>query len=141
MYGVTMTAIRDIEMAAKSSLRKSIPCYEDTDRLDVDELLNMIRLSYVSGQASDESGDSTGVQLTLHPDSRVMWIRKLHVASGRRSREFGRKLTLAVERLAQRVGISRINLMPLGPALPFWRKMGYAPHPWMARVLSKLLDE
>jgi len=130
-----------IKAATMGSLRESVACYREADRLVVDELLPMVCLSYVSGQTSNGSGDVTGVQLTFHPDKNVMWIRNLHVASVSRFRGLGRQLVRAAERLADKVGICRINLMPLSPARPFWEKLGYAPHPEMARVLTKRLDK
>ena len=129
-----------IKAVAKGSLRESVVCYREADRLDVNELLRMVCLSYVSGQASNGSGDVTGVQLTFHPDKNVMWIRNLRVASVPRFRGLGRQLVRAAERLAHKVGICSINLMPLSPARPFWEKLGYAPHPSMTRVLTKRLD-
>lgn len=132
-----------IKVVAEGSLRESTACYCERDRLDVDELLRMVCLSYVSGQASNGSDDLTRVQLTFHHDKNVMWIRNLRVASVSRLHGLGRQLVWAAERLARTVGICRINLMPLmplSPARPFWEKLGYAPHPRMRKVLTKRLD-
>ena len=85
-------------------------CYREADKLDVNELLRMVCLSYVSGQASSASDDFTGVQLTFHPEKNVMWIRNLHVASVSRFRGLGRQLVRAAERLAHKVGICSIEL-------------------------------
>jgi len=134
-----MISVPRIKTAAKGSLRESVACYQEADRLDVDELLRTVQLSYVSGKASNSHEDFTGVQLTFHPDKNVMWIRDLRVASMSRSRGLGRQLVHAAEHLAREVGVRRINLMPLTPARTFWEKLGYAPHPRVTRVLTKRL--
>lgn len=128
-----------IEAVAKGTLQESVECFQESDDLAVEELLRTVCLSYVSHQASRNRRDVTGVQLTFHPQKRVMWIRSLHVASAFRFHGLGQQLVSAAERLAHKIGICRINLMPLTPARPFWEKMGYAPHPKMTRVLTKSL--
>lgn len=132
-------AAGQIEAVAKGTLRDSVECFQESDDLTVDELLRTVCLSYVSHQASGNCRDVTGVQLTFHPQKRVMWIRSLHVASAFRFHGLGHQLVCAAERLAHTIGICTVNLMPLSPSLPFWEKMGYAPHPKMTRVLTKSL--
>jgi GNAT superfamily N-acetyltransferase len=134
-----MISVPRIKMAAKDSLRQSVTCYQEADRLDVDEFLRMVSLSYVSGKASNGGEDFTGVQLTFHPDKNVMWIRNLRVASMSRSNGLGRQLAHAAEHLARQIGVHTINLFPLTPARTFWQKLGYAQHPRVKRVLTKRL--
>jgi GNAT superfamily N-acetyltransferase len=134
-----MISVPRIKTAAKGSLRESVSCYQEADKLDVDELLRMVRLSYVSAIASDSHEDFTGMQLTFHSDKNLMWIRNLRVASVSRSHGLGRQLVYAAERVAREVGVGRINLMPLTPARTFWEELGYTPHPRATRVLTKRL--
>jgi GNAT superfamily N-acetyltransferase len=134
-----MISVPRIKTAAKGSLRESVACYQERDSLEVDELLRRVRLSYVSKKTPSRCHDFTGVQLVFDPDKAVMWIRYLQVASESRSCGLGRQLVHAAEHLARKVGVHTINLMPLSPARPFWRKMGYVPHPRLTRVLTKRL--
>ena len=107
--------------------------------MEVDELLRRVRLSYVSEKTSSGCDDFTGVQLIFDPDKNVMWIRDLRVASVSRSCGLGRQLVHAAERLARKVGVRTINLMPLTSARRFWQKMGYTQHPRVTRILTKRL--
>lgn len=119
-----MISVPRIKTAAKDSLRQSVACYQEADRLDVDEFLRMVCLSYVSGSASNGREDFPGVQLTFHPDKNVMWIRNLRVASRSRSIGLGKQMAHAAEHLARKIGVHAINLFPLTPARTFWQKLG-----------------
>lgn len=86
------------------------------------------------------SNDTTHVQFRFDLKYTEMWIGMLEVVGAYQFKGIGREMVRAVESVARKLGLRRINLFPLYSSQKFWLKMGYGAHHCTARVLSKTLS-
>ncbi len=107
------------------------------DGLDVKIGERSVRVAYSSFEVSEAAGDLATVKLQLRLDARELWISDLHVAKPFRLQGVGRRLVQAAEIVASETRMDVVNLFPLRSSGSFWAKLGYAPHRFTARVLSK----
>lgn len=128
---------RDIIPLLARSAFGEIRCSGESYTLVVEEEPGQVRIAYFSGRACAGSGAPAFVHLRFHLDTGEMWISSLRVASSYRRCGVGRQLVRAAERLASLLDGSTIHVFPLAGARFFWKKMGYEPHQFTARVLSK----
>jgi GNAT superfamily N-acetyltransferase len=127
----------DLYKTVRTIFQKGFSCFHRDDLIVVRRDRGQIRIRYVATTISSDPGDITGVQLRLGFDANEMWIGSLTVGAPFRSLGLGKQLAQSVERLARELKLSFIHLFPLVAARSFWSKLGYRPHPRMARVLRK----
>ena len=122
---------------ARSAFREKVSCFDEGDPVVVENGFQQTRILYICVRASGGTSESTFVECRIDFDSRQMWIGALEVSTSFRLQGLGRQLAEAAEEIARQIGIGMVNVFPLPSAQAFWRKMGFRPHPRMARVLSR----
>jgi GNAT superfamily N-acetyltransferase len=123
LYGLAQTAFTELDY---------------TPRVEVVTLLDQVLIQYSTSECS--SGEhGTFVKLRWHPSDAELWFFKLYVARPRRRQGLGSRIVATCEKLGHLLGSSRVLLMSLREAKPFWRSLGFRPHPTLPRVLTKPL--
>ena len=123
----------------RTAFGEAFSYYSEADPLVVEEGKFEIRISYVSLRTSPDPSNVTCVTLHFRFDANEMWIGSLSVAIPFRSNGLGRQLVEAAETIARAIEIPSVMVYPFTSARSFWEKMGYCPHCWRARVLSKIV--
>jgi GNAT superfamily N-acetyltransferase len=141
LVSVCDTACREVERVARKELERNDWCL-DEGTLVVEPDLNNVRWRFVLsqapvGDARFDAEEMARLDCRLHPDDHLMWIGDLSVSRHRRRRGWGRRLVRAAEGVARNMGCNKVVVFPLVDSLPFWRRLGYLPHPRKARVLLK----
>lgn len=126
-----------IEEVMQLVFASELPFSSVQDGLDVEIGERSARVAYSSFELSDTAGDLTAIKLHLRLDAGELWISDLHVAKPFRRQSVGRRLVQAAEIVATETKMDVVNLFPLRSSGSFWAKLGYAPHRFTARVLSK----
>lgn len=137
---ISSRSTREVQEAIRQIFKVHFPFSDRDDLLVLGEGPSQYQITYVSKRASGNSQDLTRVELSFPSDSNEMWIRWLGIAASQRSLGLGLKLAQTAEKVAFEMGIRNILVFPLFSAFSFWKKIGYLPHPRMARVLCKDLS-
>jgi len=127
--------LRDIAEAARhrfASLDEPQEAIEVCDHPLRDDL----RVTY-RHRSSPSADEDAWLALRLLPQAGKLWIEDLWVADDQRRRGCGSRLVACVERFARDLDITTIEAMPLRRARAFWEKLGFRPHPRVARVVAK----
>jgi GNAT superfamily N-acetyltransferase len=141
LESVCDTACREVERVARKELERN-NWRLDEGALVVEPDVNNVRWRFVLDDARP-GGDSFAAEelarldCRLHPHDDLMWIGDLSVSQDLRRRGWGRRLVRAAEGVARNMGCNRVVVFPLVDSMPFWRRLGYLPHPKTARVLLK----
>lgn len=134
--GMTVSVL-GIEDIARTVLRKAFHFYHDEDTLVLEIAEQSVRIAYSASQVSESPTDLTGIRLSLWFDVQELWIGDLFVSVPFRSKGLGRQLVQAAEMIAHETGIEVVHVFPIHSSQSFWLKLGYVPHRYTARVLSK----
>lgn len=126
-----------IEDLVRLVFAAELPFPRVQDGLDVTIGERSVRVAYSSFESSDAPSDRIAIRLHLRLDVGELWISDLHVAKPLRLQGVGRRLVRAAEIVASETRMDVVNLFPLRSSGPFWARLGYVPHRFTARVLSK----
>lgn len=87
-----------------------------------------------------KSFEPTRISFNLRFDTNEMWIGFLHVALPLRSVGLGRQLVRAAEESGRTLGMNAVCVFPLRSAQSYWLQLGYRPHQYTAKVLSRAFN-
>ena len=137
---VNLDNAHDIENMAICIFRKEISFFSNNDALIYEKVNRNVKIIYYSKLASALPSDLTSIEFYFSINTKDMWIGFIHVAFPLRSIGIGRQLVSAVEEVARSMDFRNINVFPLQSSRPFWQKLGYRPHCYTYRALSKSLS-
>lgn len=126
------------EASARAEVARRFPYAHPRDNLRIECFADATRLRY-EPTALALRNEKTVLKLQLDPRLATGWICELRVASPYRRQGVGRQLAALAEHLGREYRMVALHVFPLVTAGDFWQRVGYLPHPKMARVLRKAL--
>ena len=105
--------------------------------IHAEQFLDEVRIRYVSAKFTADERDATYVTLCWYESVKEMWLGDLNVARPFRGLGLAKRLVVATERLAWRLGARSIYLFPLQRSREFWLAAGFEPYSKMSQVLTK----
>jgi len=126
-----------IRAVVRSVLEETVCRGDAGDAVVVEPARPGLRVAYAPKSDPHDAAEVTRLECRVDLRGREMWIDDVRVAPSLRSKGIGRRLVAAAERIARALGLRTVCVFPLASAKRFWAKMGYAPHPKMARVVTK----
>jgi len=121
----------------RSVFAAELPFFHGQDDLVVEISAKCVQVAYTSFELSDAPAELTTMKLRFQLDTAEVWIGEINVAKPFRLQGVGRRLVRAAEIVASETGMDVVNVFPLRASGPFWAKLGYVPHEFAAKVLSK----
>ena len=134
MKGIATSRIEDVVRLAFAT---QLPFSHRRDDLVVEISEKGVQVAYSSFELSDPPAELTTIKLRLRLDANELWIAEIAVAKPFRLQGVRRRLVQAAEIVACETRMDVVNLFPLRSSGPFWAKLGYVPHEFAAKVLSK----